>query len=146
MGSTRDALESTTARESLGEGHERPLELAPDDRVRDALAEDVLGVERGVEAEEADVRAWILLADLSSGPDSDPERGVHGHRDRDELRASHLRCVEALDRDVLGVGSEPCALEGGQRAGDGDGLVPQLVARDEEDFARPAHGTYFEGW
>jgi hypothetical protein len=24
--------------------------------------------------------------------------------------------------------------------------VPQLVARDEEDFARPAHGTYFEGW
>ena len=111
---------------------QRRLVLATDHRIA-AVLEEVVGIQRRVETIEADVAAWIHAADLLCHADPQPERGVHGHGDRHEAGMGKPCRVERLDRDVERFGRVAGALEESQRRGEGQRLVAQLIAGDEED-------------
>ena len=63
-------------------------------------AEELVGVEGGVEPVEADVRAGVERADAPGRDHAQAQRRVHGYRDRDEAGARDLLGVERLDREV----------------------------------------------
>jgi hypothetical protein len=69
---------------------------------------------------------------------------VHGCRDGDESRPEHLRSIEWFDREVESRRSIPGTFEKRERHGEALRLVPELIARDEEDgsrFAEVVGGT-----
>ena len=127
-------------RERRRQRHQRRLELAADHRVA-AVREQVLRVQRRVEPVEADVAARIDPADQRSHAHAQPERCVHGNGDRDQSGACRLLRVELLDGDVQRFGGESGALEEGQRRGHGQRLMPQLIARHEQDSHRLSPGA-----
>ena len=118
--------------ERLGERHERRLRLAADHGV-DAVGEQVLGVQLRVEPVGRDVARGVHRADALDQRDAEPERGVHRHGDGDEPGARHLVGVERLDGDVHDGRRVAARLEERRRPRDGERLVAQLVARDQED-------------
>src|SRR5215470_865170 len=121
----------TPGHHGFHEGDQGRLVLSADDRVAAAL-EQILGIERGVEAVEADVAAWIHTTDLLRHAHPESERGVHGYRDGDEAGTHASRRLEGLHGDVEGLRGVPRPLEEGERRGQGQGLMPQLIAGDEE--------------
>jgi hypothetical protein len=61
------------------------------------VAEQVVGVEGGVEPIETDVTPRIDATDLFGHADAEPQRRVHRDRDPDEARSCRLLRIEALD-------------------------------------------------
>jgi hypothetical protein len=119
--------------------------LREDRSIIDVLDADytfvVAGVERGVEAEEAEVRARVLRAGARRHFHAQAQRGVHRHRERDDPGPRQLLRVHRLDRDVHQRGPVPGALQEGGRPGHRERLVAQLVAGHEENVARLAHAA-----
>ena len=124
-----------TSSEGLDEGDQRRLELTPDHRICHG-AEQVVGVEGGVEPIETDVTPRIGPTDLFGHADAEPQRRVHRDRDPDEARARRLLPIEALDADVQRLRGEPRALQEPERRGEAERLVAELVAGDQQDGAR----------
>jgi hypothetical protein len=120
----------------LDEGDRRRLELAPDHRIG-YVAEQVVGVEGGVEPIEADVTPRVGPTDLFGHADAEPQCREHRDRDPDEARSGRLVPIEALDGDVQHLRGEPRALQKAERRGEAERLVAKLVAGDEQDRARP---------
>ena len=126
--------------EPARERDERVLELAGEDRVGMPLAQEVLGVQRGVVAVEADVRGGIRGAHARRGGDAHAQRRVHGHRHGHQSRAPDLVRVEGLDGQVHHGGPVARALEKRRRPRHRKRLMPELVAGDEQDLAGTGHG------
>jgi phage FluMu protein gp41 len=60
---------------------------------------------------------------------------VHGDRDPHESGARYLSGVELLDRDIERIGSIPRPFEEPERRGQGQRLMAQLIAGDQENGA-----------
>src|SRR5262249_48613765 len=101
--------------EGEGERQQCGLVLAPDRRVA-IVAQQILGIKRGVEAVEADVCLWVArpypLGDVCAGAHG----GVHGHRDRTS-RAASIASSERPETAVsttLGVYPAACNIARGE--------------------------------
>src|SRR5437660_2015432 len=97
--------------------------------------QQVLGIQRGVQAVEADMAGGIRLADQLGHADAEAQGGVHRHGDPDESRAGDTLQINLLDRDVQTCRRVPRLLKESHRQGDSDPLVPKLVARAQQDRA-----------
>ena len=124
--------------ERVHQREQRRLRLAADHAVR-PVGEEVVGVERRVEAEEAEVRARVRGAGVRGDFHAQAERGVHRHRDGDDPGPRQLLRVQRLHRDVHQRRPVPGALQEGGRPGHREGLMAHLVARHEENVAWLAH-------
>src|SRR5438445_925097 len=96
-------------------------------------------VERRVEPVERDVTRGVGGPDAPSDRDAQAKGRMHRHRDRDQLGPPHALGIEWLDRHVHHRRRIALALEKGRRPRDGQRLVAELVARDEQDRARLLH-------
>ena len=112
------------------------------DEVAMALAE-VSGIERGVQPEERHARAG--LARLLRHADAELQSGVHGNADQDQAGPRQRLRREPVDGDVLGGGSETCALQGADRGRGRHRLAAELVAGNDEDLALSAHASALGG-
>ena len=127
--------------EMAGQLDERVFHFAAHDGVR-AVSQEMLGIQRRVQAVEADVGRRIFLAHARGDPDAEAQRRVHRHGDRDEARAANALGIEGLDGHVEHGWPIAGALEEGRRPRHGQRLVAQLVAADEEDRAGLAHARH----
>ena len=118
--------------ERLDQTDQRLLVLAADDVVRQRV-EEVPGVQRGVEPVEADRAVAVDLAYPAPRARAQTQRRMHRDRDADEARLCDARFVQALDREVDHARRKPGALEKGGRPRQPLGLMPQLVAGQEQD-------------
>ena len=107
-----------------------------------ALAE-MSGIQRGVEPEEC--HPGTGLARLRRHADPELQGGVHRHADQDQAGPRQRLRRELVDGDVLRGGSESCPLQGGDRRRRRHGLASELVARNDENLAGPAHASAFCG-
>ncbi len=97
------------------------------------MLKQVVGVQRGVEAIEADVTGRIDLTDLFGHAEPQPQRCMHRNRYPHEAGAGHFVQIEALDGNVQPVRCIPSAFEERQRRGDAKGLMPELIAGDQQN-------------
>ena len=103
------------------------------------MGQEILGVQRGVESVEAEMRAGVEDPDAARQVHPDPHGRVHGHRDADEagpaddiLRDRFDRGVD--DRDVISFG-----LQASGGGGQAEGLMAQFIAGDEQDIIVTLH-------
>src|SRR5262249_2626349 len=115
------------------------LSLSADHAIR-RVCEQVLSVQRRVEAVEADVTAGIHRTHPLGDTDADAKRRVHGHRDRDERCAPNTLHVEGLDRHVHHGRPVAQILEYGCGPRHGESLMPDLIACDEENLSWRSQG------
>src|SRR5262249_6848532 len=104
-----------------------------------AVAEQIVRVERRVQPVKADPGRRILPTDAGGDADAETERRVHRDGDQDEPGAANPLDVERLHRDGEHGRAEAGALEKRRRPGDGERLMAELVAGDEENGARFSH-------
>ena len=77
--------------------------------------------------------AGIDAADLLRHAHSEAKGGVHGNGDGHEAGARRLRRVERLDGDIERFSSVAGPLEEGQRRGQRQWLMAELIAGDEQN-------------
>jgi hypothetical protein len=118
--------------ERLHQRDQSRLELTAEDGIA-AVGQQVVGVQRGVEPVEAHVAAGIHAPHFFSRLHAEPEGRVHGDGDGHEPRARHAAGIEWLDGEVESRGREAGALEKGERRGQGQRLVAELIAGQQED-------------
>ena len=109
------------------------------------LRQQMLGIERSVEAVERNPRRRVLLPHPRRNTHAELQRGVHRHRDRHQPRFSHRFGRKLLHRDVVRRGVEAGLLQRGHRARHRHRLPSQLVAGDDQHFSRPAHHPFAAG-
>ncbi len=122
----------------LGELDERPFVLAADHVIGAALPEEVRRVESRIEPGVDEHRFAVHRPHLASHLDPDPEGGVHGHRNHDQLRPRHQLSIQPFDREVAAGRRETRAPEKGSRGSEPERRVSELVTRDEENVAGAA--------
>ena len=118
----------------LNELDERPFELATYGRIR-AVFEQIVLVEQAIEAIKANMALRIRLTYFRRHFYAEPERRVHRYADADEFRIRYFLLGEILRRHVHRPGLKARFAQKSQGRGDGNGLVSQLVAGDENDGA-----------
>ena len=118
----------------FGEGNERRLALTANAEVGPVF-QQVIGVQRRVEAVQADFGGRIDLTDALGNTDTEAQRGMHRDGDADELRSGDLFRLEALDRDVQRVRRETGPLQKRLRQCGTERLMAQLVAGDQQNRA-----------
>ena len=122
------------AGERLGQLRQGDLDFTPNDRVG-GLLEQQLGVERGVQPEKAQMRLGGLSSQLAAQLERQAQRGVHGHRNRDQARLAGVLGAQGLDGSVHRGDAEAGGLQVGPGRGDVQGLSTELVAADEQHRA-----------
>ena len=88
------------------------------------MREQVVRVQRRVEADEADVRRGILLARPVGDADAQAQGGMHGDGDRDQPGPAYALGIEWLDGNVEHGRPVAGALEESGRPRHGQRLVP----------------------
>jgi len=130
------------------QGHERLLRLASQDVVR-VTPQQVLRVERRIQSVKHDSAIRVAPPDPLGGAHTEPQRRVHGDRNRDESSSPHFGFVKRFHGEIDRVRCEPGALEKGAWPCEPERLMAQLVARNEQHGAMVAeravkggHGTF----
>ncbi len=100
------------------------------------MLQQILRVDRSVEAEEADVACRVDLTDQLGRASAETQSRVHRHRDPDEPSAPDALSVKLLHRDIQPGRRVPRLLEERDRLGEADRLVAELVTRDQQNRAR----------
>ncbi len=122
-----------------GQRHQGRLALAAEDAVRRA-AQQELRVQGRIEPVEADVGRGIERPHPLGDAQPDAQRGVHGHADAHQRRAPHGGGVESGHGQVLQGGRVPGFPQKAGGRGQPHGLMPQLVAGEQQDAARGRQG------
>ncbi len=125
----------------LGEVDQLQLAVGAEHAVRLAGQERV--VQRRVHPEDAEVRPRVRPPHVRGDAAAQHQRRVHRDRDRHEPRGRQARArgvVQRLDRQVERRRLETGAAQERDRRRHALRLVTGLVARDENDVARSAHG------
>ena len=95
--------------------------------------QQIVAVEPGVEAEEAEVGVRIRCARLPRRVHADAQRSVHGYGNGDQVGAGRSAGWELLDGQVGSCGVKGGFPEGGQRPGQAERLMAEFVAGDQQD-------------
>src|SRR6185369_7210320 len=104
-----------------------------------AGGEELVGVEGGVEAVDADVGGWVQGADALGGDDAETQGGVHRDGDRDEAGAGDVLGIEGLEGEIEHGRRVAGTLQERRGPRDRQGLVSQLVASDEKNLTGLSH-------
>src|SRR2546426_6425316 len=102
--------------DGLDEVDQRDLVFPTDHRVCRVL-QQILRVDRSVEAEEADVACRVDLTDQLGRASAETQSRVHRHRDPDEPSAPDALSVQLLHRDIQPGPRVPRLLDGSDRMG-----------------------------
>src|SRR5439155_8594 len=133
LGSRRIA--SLGPREAADPGDQGGLVLARDHAVDQPPDREVTADGR-VEAVETEGELGPLRPQRPGGPPREAHRGVHRDREGDRLAPLQPLRIPALDCEVEAADLVAGAAQGGGRRGDVQGLVPELVRRDQYDTHR----------
>src|SRR5947208_15640806 len=131
----RSRVKRPSPLDGLDEVDQRDLVFPTDHRVCRVL-QQILRVDRSVEAEEADVACRVDLTDQLGRASAETQSRVHRHRDPDEPSAPDALSVKLLHRDIHPGRRVPRLLEERDRLGEADRLVAELVTRDQQNRAR----------
>ena len=111
------------------------LELAAQNRF-DAQASEQFRVERGVEAVAGDARIRIDALHALDHREGEARGGVHRQGERDGVRSADQVFREFCFGEVYGSDFVSRAHEPGLGRGEAEGLMAQLIRRDENDAQR----------
>ena len=113
--------------------------------VGQTAVQQIIAVEPGIEAKEAEMGVWISRAHTLSDIDPKAQSSVHRDGERHQLGARGQVGGKWVHRQVYGGSLYPCRGQGSQRPGQAERLVTEFITRQQENGGS-GHFNFLSRW